>query len=86
MKITKRQLRRIIREEKQKLIKENAHSKLNDDVTRTGENLDQELYMGLTQGIKTLVDQFANNPRYEQYGITHEDVMSELKIILTSMP
>ena len=51
MKITKRQLRRIIREEKQKLIKEGIREKLSDAATGSGMNLDQEVYFGLENGI-----------------------------------
>ena len=85
MKITKRQLRTIIREEKQKLIKEGTYEKLNADVTGDSSNLDQEVYFGLEEGIIALVEKFASNPRYAQRGITHADVMEELKNVLAGM-
>ena len=85
MKISKRQLRQIIKEEKQKLIKEGIHEKLSDDATGSGMNLDQEVYFGLEEGIIALVEKFANDPRYAQHGITYDDVLEELKIVVGDM-
>ena len=85
MKITKRQLKRIIREEKQKLIKEGTHEKLNADVTGDDSNLDQEVYFGLEQGVIALIEKFANDPRYAQHGVTYEDVLEELKLVVGDM-
>tara|TARA_R110001592_G_scaffold361584_2_gene672598 strand:+ start:8690 stop:8950 length:261 start_codon:yes stop_codon:yes gene_type:complete len=85
MKITKRQLRTIIREEKRKLVKEGTHEKLNVDATGDSSNLDQEVFFGLEEGIIALVEKFANNPRYAQHGVTHADVIDELKNVLADM-
>ena len=85
MKITKRQLKRIIREEKQKLIKEGTYENLNADVTGDSSNMDQEVYFGLEEGIIALGEKFANNPRYARHGITHADVIEELKNVLADM-
>jgi len=85
MKISKRQLKRIIREEKQKLIKEGTHEKLNADVTGDSSNLDQEVYFGLEQGVIALIEKFANDPRYAQHGVTYEDVLEELKLVVGDM-
>jgi len=85
VKISKRQLKQIIKEEKQKLIKEGIHEKLSDDATGSGMNLDQEVYFGLEEGIIALVEKFANDPRYAQHGITYDDVLEELKIVVGDM-
>lgn len=86
VKISKRQLKQIIKEEKQKLIKEavkiGVYGKLNDDVTNSSMNLDQEVYFGLEQGVAELIGKFAKNPRYAKYGVTFADVLEELKIVL----
>ena len=85
MKITKRQLKRIIREEQQKLIREGTREKLNDDATGTGMNLDQEVYFGLEKGVKELAAKFANNPRYSEYGVTLMDVLEELQNVVEEL-
>lgn len=85
MRISKRQLQRIIREEKRKLVKESMYGKLGDDATGSGMNLDQEVYFGLEQEILALVEKFANNPRYARYGVTHDDVVEVLKDLCSNM-
>ena len=84
MKITKRQLRRIIKEEKAKL-QESAQAKLSDDATGTGMNLDQELYFGLEDGIKALLAEYANDTRFIQHGVTYEDVLGEFLLVVDDM-
>ena len=85
VKISKRQLKRIIREEKLKILKEGTYEKLNADATGDSSNLDQEVYFGLEQGILDLIDKFADNPRYTQHGVTYDDVLDELKLVLKEL-
>lgn len=85
MKISKRQLKQIIKEEKQKLIKEGIHEKLSDDATGSGMNLDQEVYFGLEEGVLALIRKFADNPRYSQHGVTGADVLEELKNVISEI-
>ena len=85
MKITRRQLKRIIREEQQKLISEGTREKLNYDASGDSRNLDQEVYFGLEQGAKDLVAKFANNPRYSKYGVTSMDVLEELRNVVEEL-
>jgi len=78
MKITKRQLKRIIR----KTLREGAYEKLNADVTGDSSNLDQELYFDLAQEVEALCEKYATDPRFAQYGITDADVLEELKNVI----
>ena len=61
MKLSKRQLKRIIREEKIKL-QEGTHEKLNSDVTGDDSNLDQEVYFGLEEDILELCESIGISP------------------------
>ena len=82
MKLNKRQLKRIIREEKQKLFSEGAYEKLNADVTSDDSNLDQELWYGLESAVYDLCHQFAKQPRFAKHGVSVEDVLEELKNVV----
>ena len=88
MKITKRQLKRIIREEKVKILREarkGTHEKLHQAASGDPRNLDQEVYFGLEQGVQDLVAKFANNPRYTEYGVTSMDVLIELQNVVKAL-
>ena len=76
MKITKRQLKQIVR----KTLREGAYEKLNADVTGDSANLDQELYFGLAEEVEALCEKYAT--RYAQYGVSAADVMEELKTVI----
>ena len=84
MKLSKRQLKRIIREEKRKL-EEGTHEKLNSDVTGDDSNLDQEVYFGLEEGIEELIYSFADNERYAKHGVTYNDVFEEFLLVVDDM-
>ena len=62
MKLSKRQLKRIIREEKLKILREGTYEKLNDDATGTSMNLDQEVYFGLQQDVESLSEILGVSP------------------------
>ena len=81
MKITKRQLKRIIR----KTLQEGTYEKLNSDVTGNDANLDQEVFFGLSEDVMELCEKYANDPRYAQYGITVDDVLEELKNVVSDI-
>lgn len=81
MKITKRQLKRVIR----KTLREGTYEKLNDDATGDSSNLDQEVYFGLEEGVIALINKYANDPRYSQHGVTAADVLEELKNVIRGM-
>ena len=88
MKISKKHLRQIIREEQQKLIREarkGAHAKLHAAASGDPRNLDQEVYFGLEAGVKELVAEFANDPRYTEYGVTSMDVLLELQNVVKAL-
>ena len=88
MKLSKRQLQRIIREEKVKILREarkGTHAKLNADASGDPRNLDQEVYFGLEAGVKELVAEFANDPRYTEYGVTSMDVLLELQNVVKAL-
>ena len=74
MKLSKRQLRRIIR----KTLREGVYEKLNSDVTGDSSNLDQEVYFGLEKDLVDLIQKYADDLRYAQHGVTAEDVFEEL--------
>ena len=57
-----------------------AHAKLNDDATKTGENLDQVLYFGLMDQIAEIARQ--RSIEFKEYGLTQEDVLNEIRVIL----
>ena len=78
MKLSKRQLKRIIR----KTLQEGTYEKLNSDVTGDSSNLDQEIYFGLANDVEALCEKYATDPRYAKYGITVSDVLEELKNVI----
>jgi uncharacterized protein (DUF885 family) len=57
-----------------------THTKLNDDSTGKGENLDQILYFGLMDQIAEIAQQRADE--FKKYGVTQEDVLNEIRQIL----
>ena len=81
MKITKRQLKRIVR----KVLREGTYEKLNSRVTGDDANLDQEVFFGLSEDVMELCEKYANDPRYAQYGITVDDVLEELKNVVSDI-
>ena len=81
MKITKVQLRRIIR----KTLTEGTHEKLNSEVTGDDSNLDMEVYMGLQEGIENLISSFSDDERYAQHGVTYKDVFEEFLNVVADM-
>ena len=81
MKLSKRQLRRIVR----KVLREGTYEKLNSDVTGDDANLDQEVFFGLSEDVLELCEKYANDPRYAQYGITVDDVLEELKNVVSDI-
>ena len=85
MKLSKRQLKRIIREEKARILKEGTFEKLNSDVTGDPSNLDQEVYFSLEEGIENLLRSISDNPRYAQHGVTYEDVLEEFLNVVRDM-
>ena len=88
MKLSKRQLKRIIREEKVKILREarkGTHAKLHAAASGDPRNLDQEVYFGLEAGVKELVAEFANDPRYTEYGVTSMDVLLELQNVVKAL-
>lgn len=58
-----------------------AHSKLCDDVTGAGENLDQVLYFGLKEQIREICRQ--RSEEFSKYGVTEEDVLDEIRCVLS---
>ena len=81
MKLSKRQLRQIIR----KTLQEGAYEKLNSEVTGDDSNLDQEVYFGLEEGIEELIALFAENERYAKHGVTYNDVFEEFLNVVDDM-
>ena len=81
MKITKRQLKHIVR----KVLREGTYEKLNSRVTGDDANLDQEVFFGLSEDVMELCEKYANDPRYAQYGITVDDVLEELKNVVSDI-
>ena len=81
MRITKRQLKRIVR----KVLREGTYEKLNSNVTGDDANLDQEVFFGLSEDVMELCEKYANDPRYAQYGITVDDVLEELKNVVSDI-
>ena len=81
MKLSKTQLRRIIR----KTLREGVYEKLNNDATETSSNLDQEVYFGLEEDVIELCKKYADELRYAQYGVTLEDVFEELKHVVSGI-
>ena len=88
MKISKTQLKRIIR----KTLREGlsfqslgTYEKLNSDVTGDSSNLDQEVYFGLIEDVESLCQKYASDPRYAQYGITAADVLEDLKEVVSEI-
>lgn len=57
-----------------------AHSKLNDDVTGTSENLDQVLYFGLQDQIREICRQ--RSEQFKKYGVTQQDVLDEIRCVI----
>ena len=78
MKLSKRQLKRIVR----KVLREGTYEKLNSNVTGDDANLDQEVFFGLSEDVMELCEKYASNPRYAQYGVTIADVLEELKNVI----
>ena len=58
MKLSKTQLRRIIR----KTLQEGSYEKLNDDATGSGMNLDQEVFFGLEEDLLALCESIGISP------------------------
>ena len=85
MKLSKRQLKRIIREEKLKILREGTHEKLNSDVTGDSSNLDQEVFFGLIEDVEALCYKYASDPRYAQHGITAADVLEDLIVVVSEI-
>ena len=81
MRITESKLRRIIR----KTLREGTYEKLNSNVTGDDANLDQEVFFGLSEDVMELCEKYANDPRYAQYGITVDDVLEELKNVVSDI-
>ena len=81
MKITKSQLKRVIR----KTRREGTHEKLNSEVIGDSSNLDQEVYFGLEEGVIALVRKYSDDPRYSQHGVTAADVWEELKNVMSEI-
>ena len=81
MKLSKHQLRRIIR----KTLREGVYEKLNNDATETSSNLDQEVHFGLEEDVEKLCRKYADDIRYAQYGVTAKDVFEELKEVVNGM-
>ena len=81
MKLSKRQLKRVIR----KVLLEGTYEKLNSSVTGDSSNLDQEVFFGLSEDVLELCEKYANDPRYAQYGITVDDVLEELKNVVSDI-
>ena len=79
MKITKRQLRKII----QKTLRESAHAKLTDDATGGSSNLDQELHFALQNDIIMLCQQYSQH--YAEYGVTEQDILDEIRAVMEGM-
>lgn len=88
MKITKDQLKRIIR----KTLREGlsfqsfgSYEKLNADATGDPANLDQEVYEGLIEDVKDLCQKYSTDPRYAQYGVTAADILEDLKEVVSEI-
>lgn len=81
MRITTSKLRRILR----RVLREGTYEKLNSDVTGDDANLDQEVFFGLSEDVLELCEKYANDPRYAQYGITVDDVLEELKNVISDI-
>jgi len=58
-----------------------AHSKLNDDTTGTGQNLDQILYFGLKEQLLEIAKQ--QSQKFAKYGLNEEDILNEMRSILS---
>ena len=74
MKITKRQLRRIINEERAKLMNEVTDSE--GKYVGIGEELQEELFFHLLGELSSLAERTAN-----RYGLTSSEVIDEIKFI-----
>ena len=74
MKITKRQLKKIIKEEREKLMNEVTDSAGN--YIGLGEELQQELFFHLLDELRSLAERTAN-----RYGLTASEVVDEIKFI-----
>lgn len=88
MKITRSQLKRIVRKTLREGLSFQNHGtypKLNSEVTGDSSNLDQEVYFGLIEDVKTLCQKYATDPRYAQYGITAADVLEDLKEVTSEI-
>ena len=59
-----------------------AHSKLNDDATGTGQNLDQVLYFGLQEQILEIIKQ--KSQEFQEYRLTSDDILNEIRLILSN--
>ena len=81
MKLSKRQLKRIIR----KTLREGTHEKLNIEATGDPANLDQEIYFDLMREVENICEEYAKDPRFSPYGITAADVLEELKNVIREM-
>ena len=81
MKLSKSQLRRIIR----KTLQEGVYEKLNADATEDSSNLDQEVYFGLEGDVIELCKKYADDIRYAQHGVNLEDVFEELKHVVSQI-
>ena len=85
MKLSKRQLKRIIKEEKLKILREGTYEKLNSEVTGDDSNLDQEMYFDLMREVEIICGEYAEDPRFAPYGVTRADVLEELKNVIREM-
>ena len=79
MKLTKRQLRNIIRN----TLQESAHAKLNSDATGDSRNLDQELHFALQNDIIMLCQQYSQH--YAEYGVNEQDVLDEIRAAIEDL-
>ena len=66
-------------------LQEGTYEKLNSTVTGDSSNLDQEVFFGLSEDVLELCEKYANDPRYSRYGITVEDVLEELKNVVSDI-
>lgn len=66
-------------------LQEGTYEKLNSTVTGDSANLDQEVFFGLSEDVLELCEKYANDPRYAQYGITVDDVLEELKNVVSDI-
>ena len=44
-----------------------------------------EVFFGLSEDVMELCEKYANDPRYAQYGITVDDVLEELKNVVSDI-